>query len=173
MNSTLTPPTSPTVGESTNHGGFGRDETALAQIYASTAKPRPLLLTGGTVITGTAVLGDWKAADVLIVDDKIVGVGPGLLADAANDGTILIDCAGTMILPSVVDSTGETEAATITPGSTANIAVVRLEDQMNVPPSATGNRGEHLDILITNGVIKVWNAKTLDTAGNPPELKNL
>jgi hypothetical protein len=55
---------------------------------------RPILLTGGTVITMDPRLGDWEQADVLIGGSVIVGVGPGLLTAADDDNMNVIDCAG-------------------------------------------------------------------------------
>ncbi|MDX3319743.1 hypothetical protein PV415_22825 [Streptomyces sp. ME03-5684b] len=45
---------------------------------------RPLLLTGGTVITSNPLLGDWQNADVLIGGTVVVGIGPGLLRRLAT-----------------------------------------------------------------------------------------
>ncbi|MFE3738295.1 Atu4866 domain-containing protein [Streptomyces sp. NPDC059134] len=130
-----------------------------------TPEGRPLLLTGGTVITGDPLLGDWQNADVLLGGAVIVGVGPGLLTAADDDNMIVVDCTGTLVLPAATDFTPSRTSATLTPGRTADIAVLRLADAPGIPTGAVPARGSHLDILITGGHVRLWNGRPLDTAG--------
>ncbi|KUN76605.1 hypothetical protein AQJ64_37200 [Streptomyces griseoruber] len=126
---------------------------------------RPLLLTGGTVITGDPLLGDWQNADVLIGGTVIVGIGPGLLTAAGDDDMIVIDCAGTLVLPAAADFTAPHAGATLTPGRSADIAVLRLADTPGTPAGAIPARGTHLDILLNAGHVRLYNGQPLDTAG--------
>jgi 5-methylthioadenosine/S-adenosylhomocysteine deaminase len=62
---------------------------------------RPVLLTGGTVLTMDdqhTVLTD---ADVLVVDDRVAEVGPGL---AAPDGALVVDASGGIVMPGMIDT---------------------------------------------------------------------
>ena len=62
---------------------------------------RPLVFRGGTVLTmddASTVLQD---GDVLVVDDRIAGVGPGL---AVPDGTFEIDARGGIVMPGMIDT---------------------------------------------------------------------
>ena len=62
---------------------------------------RPVVLRGGTVLTmddRRAVLRD---ADVLVVDERIAGVGPQL---DVPDGTIEIDASGGIVMPGMIDT---------------------------------------------------------------------
>src|SRR3982750_988960 len=62
---------------------------------------RPLVFRGGTVLTmddASTVLHD---ADVLVVDDRIAGVGPGL---AVPEGPQEIDARGGIVMPGMIDT---------------------------------------------------------------------
>jgi len=120
----------------------GRNLEVLEAITNSGAEhARPLLLTGGTVVTMNPVIGDWEAADVLVVGSVVVGVGPGLLTAAADDKSIVIDCRGTIVLPAGVDFISPNTSGTLRPGAPANIAVVRLADLEGTPKGATVGKG--------------------------------
>jgi imidazolonepropionase-like amidohydrolase len=78
-----------------------RPYTTPADPYPSTYKPpqsAPTLIRGATVLTGTGTKLD--NADVLIVDGRIAGVGPGLQAPA---GARTIDAKGRWVTPGLID----------------------------------------------------------------------
>ncbi|MFJ4770776.1 Atu4866 domain-containing protein [Streptomyces uncialis] len=130
-----------------------------------------MLLTGGSVITASPLTGDWQTADVLIGGAVIVGVGPGLLTAAEDDDMIVIDCAGTVVLPAAVDFTSDDESRTLTPGTLADIAVLRIADAPGTPPGAVPARGAHLDLLLIGGRVRRWNGRTASgTTAPPPEV---
>ncbi|MEU8241142.1 Atu4866 domain-containing protein [Actinoplanes missouriensis] len=137
-----------------------RPHTVLTEIIHQ--PHRPLLLTGGTVITGNPLMGDWERADVLIGGSVIVGVGPGLLTAAGDDNMIVIDCAGTVVQPAAPDFTGNGKGATLTPGEIADIAVLRIGDAADTPQGPVPARGTHLDVLISGGRVTVWDGRRLD-----------
>ncbi|HEY1118183.1 MAG TPA: amidohydrolase family protein, partial [Acidimicrobiales bacterium] len=67
----------------------------------TTADRRPVLFTGGTVLTlddQHTVLTD---ADVLVVDDRIAEVGTGL---SAPDGAEVVDASGGIVMPGMIDT---------------------------------------------------------------------
>ncbi|WP_247703850.1 Atu4866 domain-containing protein [Streptomyces sp. RK76] len=147
-----------------------RGDNVLRELRAP--QGRPLLLTGGTVITGNPLLGDWQNADVLIGGTVVVGIGPGLLTAAGDDNMIVIDCTGTLVLPAAADFTTPHAGATLTPGQRADIAVLRLADTPGTPAGAIPARGTHLDILLTGGQVHLYDGRPLDTAsttGQAPE----
>ncbi|MGM1065115.1 Atu4866 domain-containing protein [Saccharothrix sp. Mg75] len=135
-----------------------RDAEAFAALTAGST--RPLLLTGGAVVTANPLLGDWERADVLIGGDRIVGVGPGLLTAAEDDGMIVVDCTGCVVLPAVVDFTGG--PGTLTPGTRADVAVVRVADPEDAPTDAVPYRGGHLDVVVLAGRVELWRGRRLD-----------
>ncbi|MDB1088696.1 Atu4866 domain-containing protein [Streptomyces sp. ACA25] len=143
-----------------------RDDGVLRDLRAP--EGRPLLLTGGTVITCDQRLGDWQEADVLIGGAVIVGVGPGLLTAAGDDNMIVIDCAGTLVLPAAPGFAAAGPGATLTPGEAADIAVLRLADAPETPTGAVPARGTHLDVLVTAGQVRLWNGLPLDPGTSPP-----
>lgn len=58
------------------------------------------LIKGGTVITVDPQLGDLTDADVLVEDERIVAVGPGLGVDDAE----IVDATDCLVLPGLVDT---------------------------------------------------------------------
>ncbi|MGU3586867.1 Atu4866 domain-containing protein [Rhodococcus sp. C26F] len=64
---------------------------------------RPLLFANARIITGDSLIGDFDRGDVLLGGSRVVGIGPGLLTAADDDGAIVIDCAGYLIVPAIVD----------------------------------------------------------------------
>ena len=143
-----------------------RDEASLSQVRDPGG--RPLLLTGGTVITHDPLIGDWERADVLIGADLVVGVGPGLLTAAGDDGMIVLDCEGTLVLPAFLDLTGHGASGTLAPGSRADVAVIRIADAPGTPRGAVAARGGHLDLLITAGRVRRWDGRDVEGAVPAP-----
>lgn len=134
----------------------------LETIKRSTgANARPLLLTGGSVISMNTMIGDWEQADVLIVGDVIVGVGPGLVTAAEDDNAIVIDCKGMVVLPAKLDFSLSESMGSLTPGNPADIAVIRIVEKQKLPGAAAGARGSHLEILIRQGKVDVWDGELL------------
>jgi 5-methylthioadenosine/S-adenosylhomocysteine deaminase len=67
----------------------------------TTEDRRPVLFTGGTVLTMDdqhTVLTD---ADVLVVGDRVAEVGPGL---SAPEGALVVDASGGIVMPGMVDT---------------------------------------------------------------------
>ncbi|GAA2077114.1 Atu4866 domain-containing protein [Actinomadura alba] len=131
---------------------------------ATGANARPLLLAGGTVVSMSPLLGDWEKADVLIGGEAIVGIGPGLLSAAQDDGMIIIDCADCLVLPSRTDFTGTGSTGTLAPGNRADIAVIRIADPDSTPDGPIIARDRHLDILLDGGQVTLWNGHPADPA---------
>ncbi|MEU0037408.1 MULTISPECIES: Atu4866 domain-containing protein [unclassified Streptomyces] len=150
-----------------------RDDAALSELRSGLRSPqgRPLLLAGGAVITGNPLMGDWQKADVLIGGSLIVGVGPGLLTAAGDDNMIVIDCAGTLVLPAATDFADAANSGTLTPGKAADVAVLQLADAPGTPAGAVPARGTHLDVLVTGGRVRLWNGRSLeeDSAAATPD----
>lgn len=93
---------------------------------------KPVLFTNATVHTLDPVIGSMSGADVLLGGDLVVGVGPGIITAAGDDGAIVVDCAGMTIVPAAVDLRalhghrvdGTTQLATLRPGNRADLAVL-------------------------------------------------
>ena len=62
--------------------------------------PRPILITGGTVLAGSPLTGDFQQADVLVENGSISAIGQGLQHPDAER----IDASGTFVLPGFVDT---------------------------------------------------------------------
>ncbi|OLF13059.1 amidohydrolase [Actinophytocola xinjiangensis] len=65
------------------------------------AEGRPLVFRGGTVLPMDRSRQVLAGADVLVVDDRIAEVGPGL---AVPDGTVEIDATDGIVLPGMIDT---------------------------------------------------------------------
>ncbi|MFF5258078.1 hypothetical protein ACFY4C_03965 [Actinomadura viridis] len=129
---------------------------------------RPLLLSGGAVVSLNPLMGDWEKADVPVGGSMIVGVGPGLLSAAEDDGMIVIDCTGCLVLPSRADFVSPGSGGALTPGEAADIAVIRLADREGAPDGAVIGRAGHLDILLADGTVTVWDGGLADPGRSRP-----
>ncbi len=138
-----------------------RDAAILETIKRSVgANLRPLLLTGGTVLTMNPLMGDWECADVLIVGGVIAGVGPHIITSAEDDQSIVIDCAGMVVLPATVDYAVPNKSGTLTSGNAANVAVLKRRNPVAYDTLA-GVAASHLDLLLLDGQVQVWNGRPL------------
>jgi len=69
---------------------------------APTPEPgRPVVLRRGTVLTMNDAHDVLADADVLVVGDRIAGVGPGL---EVPEGTVEIDASGGIVMPGMIDT---------------------------------------------------------------------
>lgn len=154
-------------------GHFGRDPDVLRELLDNERKGlRPILLQGGSVLTRDATMGDWPEADVLIFGSVIVAIGPGLSAEASDDpDTIVIDCKGTLVTPSRVDFTNPASSGSLTPGSAADIAVLRVVDAELTSAGPMALPGDHLDILIGSGRMLRWDGSALEPVAEAPPIK--
>jgi 5-methylthioadenosine/S-adenosylhomocysteine deaminase len=63
---------------------------------------RRILIRGGTILSMDAAVGDFAVGDVLIEGKKIAAVGRDL-AGAAQGGAIMVDAAGMVVIPGLID----------------------------------------------------------------------
>jgi cytosine/adenosine deaminase-related metal-dependent hydrolase len=75
-------------------------EGAKAMTSSVDSRP-PVILRGGTVLTVDASRSVLHGHDVLVVDDRIAAVGPGLDAPA---GTVEIDARDGIVMPGMIDT---------------------------------------------------------------------
>jgi 5-methylthioadenosine/S-adenosylhomocysteine deaminase len=69
---------------------------------APTPEPgRPVVLRGGTVLTMNDAHDVLEDADVLVIGDRIAGVGPGL---EAPEEAVEIDASGGIVMPGMIDT---------------------------------------------------------------------
>lgn len=148
---------------------YVRDDAVLAALLAE-GPSRPVLLTGGCVLSFDPLMGDWAKADVLIGGSVIVGVGPGLLTAAGDDDMIVVQCDGCVVMPTRVDLTG---GASLTPGSQADISVYRVADAAGAPETATPCRGTHLDLRFLAGRVAIWGGRSLSDTSQAPNVNAL
>ena len=147
-----------------------RDEPVLEQIRARAAgSPRPLLLSGGTVVTGNPRLGSWERADVLVGGDVVVGVGPGLLTAAGDDDMLVLDCTGCVVLPARVDLIDPAAAGSLTPGEPADVAVVRPAAPAAATQAEPGS-SPLLDVLVVGGEVRIWRGAPVVAGPGAPQV---
>jgi cytosine/adenosine deaminase-related metal-dependent hydrolase len=83
----------------------GRDPKVLDQLLSRPgASSDRILIRGGTVVTMDRELGDFAQGDILINGSVIEAVGPDL-SEAATDGqAVVVDAAGTVVIPGLIDT---------------------------------------------------------------------
>ena len=81
---------------------------SLADFTAARDAERPILLTGGAVVTMDPQTPDLDSGDVLVVGSRIVAVGSDLRADPrhrlAAEAALVVDVRGCIVSPGFVDS---------------------------------------------------------------------
>jgi cytosine/adenosine deaminase-related metal-dependent hydrolase len=82
--------------------------TSVTEFSAARAAGRPVLLSGGAVVTMDPAVPDLAAGDVLLLGSKIVAVGPDLRAHpehaALAGAALVLDTRGRIVSPGFVDS---------------------------------------------------------------------
>lgn len=137
---------------------------------------RPLLLTDATVYTLDPTIGTIEHADVLIGGGLVVGVGPGLLTAASDDGMVVVRATGTAIVPAAFDvcatlsgAGGRTIAGTLAPEAPAHLFVVTQDDG---PDAVTAlhvalSDPSRLRAVLRDGVPMWWNGAAVVQSSNP------
>lgn len=138
---------------------------------------RPLLFVNARLITTDPLIGNFEQGDVLLGGTRIVGIGPGLLTAAEDDGAIIIDCTGFTIVPTVLDmaqltgfrptnykavhavSPGNAATFAVLPAQNGETATLALQRFLSTPDSA-------LTVLI-DGVVTRWDGHPLDEGTAP------
>ncbi|MBF4588230.1 Atu4866 domain-containing protein [Curtobacterium sp. VKM Ac-2887] len=100
------------------------------------AAGRPLLFGNANIVTTDPLIGNVDRGDVLLGGSRIVGIGPGLMTAADDDGAIAIDCAGLTLVPAIIDTPrilalrpkAHRPAGAIAPGNPATFALVPTKD---------------------------------------------
>jgi cytosine/adenosine deaminase-related metal-dependent hydrolase len=81
---------------------------SLAEFTAARDAERPILLTGGAVVTMDPDVADMDRGDVLVAGSRIVAVGSDLRSDprhrAAAEAALVVDVRGCVVSPGFVDS---------------------------------------------------------------------
>ncbi len=136
---------------------------------------RPLLFANARIITGDSLIGDFDRGDVLLGGSRVVGIGPGLLTAADDDGAIVIDCADHVIVPSVVDTTqlrglspkSFRSPTAIAPGNPAGFAIlpaVSGESESAVLRRFLAAPDTALTVVV-DGDIVLWDGHPVDVTG--------
>ncbi|WP_432507528.1 Atu4866 domain-containing protein [Kineococcus arenarius] len=151
--------------------------TAAGLAAVRAGADRPLLLTNATVHTLDPLIGTMPGADVLIGGALIVGVGPGIVTAAEDDGAVVIDATGTTVLPACLDATVTlgtaargTGSGTLAPGADAGVIVVPDE---HAPDLATAlhtafTQPELLLAVLQQGRPVHWAGRLLTGAATAP-----
>lgn len=140
------------------------------------ARHRPLLFGNARIVTGDSLIGDFARADVLLGGSRIVGIGPGLLSAADDDGAIVIDCDGYVIVPVTIDATdgaglrpaGYRNPGAIAPGNPATFAIlpeVPAESGAQTVLRLLG-RGDSIPVIVIDGVVARWDGADVAAAAN-------
>ncbi|CAA9267230.1 MAG: hypothetical protein AVDCRST_MAG57-2911 [uncultured Blastococcus sp.] len=150
------------------------DEAVLDGLQKQELDAQPVLYSGAKVLTLDPVVGDMPTADVLIGGPTVVGVGPGLLTAADDDGMYVVPCAGLTIVPAVVDhlavqglrSARDQRVGTLAPGMPATFAVLptELAADLNAAVETMSKHPEQVLAFVADGVARSWNGRSLHAA---------
>ncbi|MEV7797648.1 Atu4866 domain-containing protein [Microbacterium foliorum] len=150
----------------------------LSRIIENQAEyAQPLLFVGARVHLFDSFVDVMEDADILLGEEFIVGTGPGIVTAAGDDDALVIDCAGMVIVPIVVDARAalglnpdrSSDVGTLWPGNTASFAVVDAE---LAPDAATAvaavlARPESVAAIVIDGKVTLWNGERTANAPAP------
>ena len=133
---------------------------------AQSAHHRPLLFGNARIVTGDSLIGDFDRADVLLGGSRVVGIGPGLLSAADDDGAIVVDCGGYVIVPAVIDAAhlaglrpdGFRDPGAIAPGNPATFAILPAVPGEPSPQTTQRLLGatDSGSVIVVGGVVGRW-----------------
>jgi hypothetical protein len=135
---------------------------------------RPLLFGNARIITGDSLVGDFDRGDVLLGGNRVVGIGPGLLTAADDDGAIVIDCDGFAIVPVIIDTAAlvgtrpedSRDRNAIAPGNQADFAVLSLIAGESRDATLRRFLGslQSAEAIVIDGRIARWNGRPVAAA---------
>jgi imidazolonepropionase-like amidohydrolase len=132
---------------------------------------RPLLFGNARIITGDSLVGDFERGDILLGGNRVVGIGPGLLTAADDDGAIVIDCDRFVIVPAVIDAAALVGARPenyrgrngIAPGNSADFAILPLVEGESADATLQRFVGSprSAETIIVDGRIARWDGREI------------
>ncbi|WP_230533742.1 Atu4866 domain-containing protein [Salinispora arenicola] len=154
------------------------DEAVLAKIIESGSdRQHSLMFVNASIYTLDPVIGDLPAADLLLGDDVIVGVGPGLHTAAEDDGALVVDCTGLAIVPAIIDGVAVAglrarpadRVGALTPGNPATFAVVAGRAAGDSSLEMIVWQPEQAAAIVVDGEIALFNGRRLAPVQPEPE----
>ncbi|MEU6192082.1 Atu4866 domain-containing protein [Streptomyces sp. NPDC047061] len=162
----------------TDAGTVSWNPDALDEIL-SNDEGRPVLFTNARILTTDPLIGAMVGADILFVGSLIVGVGPGIVTAAGDDNAIVVDAAGTTVVPAVMDAIAlaggrghrSEYVATLAPGNTTDFLVVPDELADDVPSAVATllTRPERVRALVSAGRPVLWAGADVPGRAAAPE----
>lgn len=151
------------------------DQSVLVGLREQERATQPILYAEANVLTLDSVAGDMPTADVLVGGPLVVGVGPGLLTAAEDDGMFIVHCAGMTIVPAVVDhlavlglrATRKQRMGTLAPAMPATFAVIPsdLATDLAAAVEIMTKHPERVLAFVADGVAQSWNGEPLSETG--------
>ena len=152
----------------------------LARIVDNQATyTQPLLFVGARVHLFDSLVGEMEGADILLGEGFIVGTGPGIVTAAGDDNALVIDCAGMVVVPVVIDARAAlglnagraSDVGTLWPGNTGSFAIV---DAALAPDAASAivtvlTRPESVAAIVVDGKVVLWNGQRTVNAPERPD----
>lgn len=130
---------------------------------------QPLLFVGARIHLFDSLVDEMEHADILLGEGFIVGTGPGIVTAAGDDNALVIDCAGMVIVPVVVDaraalglnSDRSADVGTLWPGNTGSFAVIDEELATDAPAAVAVMlaRPESVAAVVIDGRVVLWNGE--------------
>lgn len=140
---------------------------------------QPLLFVGARIHLFDSLVGEMQGADILLGEGFIVGTGPGIVTAAGDDNALVIDCAGMVIVPVVIDARAAlglnagraSDVGTLWPGNTGSFAIVDAELATNAASAiaAVLTRPESVAAIVVDGKVVLWNGERTTNAPTRPD----
>lgn len=152
----------------------------LARIIDNQADyAQPLLFVGARVHLFDTIVGEMGNADILLGEGFIVGTGPGIVTAAGDDNALVVDCAGMVVVPMVVDARAAlgfnahraSDIGTLWPGNTGTFAIVDAvlaEDAASAVATVLAHP-EAVAAVVIDGKIVLWNGERTVNAPAPAD----
>ena len=91
------------AGTAAAQAGNGGDAATLERLIGANPATRRVLFKGGTILSVDPATGNFAQGDILITGKTIAAVGRDLGAAAQDGNAIVVDAAGSILIPGMVD----------------------------------------------------------------------
>lgn len=131
-----------------------------------TNQSAPLLFHNASLVTLDPTIGT-LTGDLLVGGSVIVGVGPGIVTAAGDDGALVVDVTDCTVVPLLVDvlsvfMTPRARTTSLRPGNAADFAVVPGNLTVAEAVDVIERSPQSVFAIVVGGEVVVWDGKVVD-----------